>query len=237
MAKRLLVCDFDGTIDLKNNRRHMGEVMNVLDHLAEDVVFAVASGRPLHLLLPYFKDCYIISNDGALITYGNRILYSNPIHKEEISEFCNNREWVAHGGCISYLHTNSRARLSSWRKTYDNHVVRVSDLSHVEEDIYKIFFTDKVSPPDGLKQCYASYGIMEYTSTNTDKGIAVATLSQLLNIDKEHITAFGDGENDIPMFKTAGRSFASANSSPKVRAAADMIYTSLKERLLEYEKF
>ena len=237
MAKRLLVCDFDGTIFLKNNKRHMAEVMEKLNNLADDVVFAVASGRPLHLLKPYFKNCYIISNDGALITYGNKIIYKSPINKEGIFEFCKNREWAAYGECISYLHTKNRAQMMKWREMYRNHVVSVSSLSDIEEDIYKIFFTDKISAPKGLVKCYASYGITEFVADGTDKGDAVSKLSAFLHINKQDITAFGDGENDIPMFEASGRSFAYSGASPKVRNSADMIYSDLKENLSEYERF
>lgn len=236
VAKRLLVCDFDGTIELKDNKRHMGDVMKKLNNLADDVVFAVASGRPLHLIKPYFKDCFIISNDGALITFGNRIIYKNPIDVKMIDEFCKNKEWAAYGECISYLHTKNKAQIVKWKKIYRNHAVEVSDLSDICEDIYKIFFTDKIIVPKGLKKCYASYGLTEFTADSADKGRAVLALSQMLNINKEDITTFGDGENDIPMFEVSGRSFAYCNASPNVRAKANAVYTDLKEQLTEFLK-
>lgn len=55
--KKLFVCDFDGTLYKKNNERQFKATMDEVKRLkAEGNEFVVATGRPLHLLKPYFED-------------------------------------------------------------------------------------------------------------------------------------------------------------------------------------
>ena len=230
--KRLVVCDFDGTIRRKNDRNHTRRVLEKLRALPPDVVFAVASGRPLHLLRKYFdcfKDVYIISCDGALITKNNEIIYENPISPDVFEAIEKYDEWVAYGECISYLHYKNRARGREWMKMFKHHAVSVSGISEINENIYKIFFPQKIKEIDGLLKCYAGYEISEFV--NTDKGKALEFLKDKLNISTENVIAFGDSDNDIPMFKVSGKSYAFSGGTQEARNFADRVFLDLREEL------
>jgi hydroxymethylpyrimidine pyrophosphatase-like HAD family hydrolase len=50
-----------------------------------------------------------------------------------------------------------------------------------------------------------------------------------LSIKKEEIIAFGDEENDLPMFEAAGFSAAPFNAKENVKAKADLVVGSNAE--------
>ncbi len=232
--KRLVVCDFDGTIRRKNDRSHTRRVLQKFHDMPKDVVLAVASGRPLHLLRKYFdcfKDIYIISCDGALITKANQIIYENPIPQKVLQEAAKHKEWVAYGECISYLHYKNRARGREWMKMFKHHAVGVLEVAEIPENIYKIFFSQKIKEIDGLSKCYAGYELSEFVAADTNKGKAVEFLRNMLNIGADNVITFGDSENDISMFKVSGKSYAFAGSPPPVRNFADKTFSDLREEL------
>ncbi len=66
-------------------------------------------------------------------------------------------------------------------------------------------------------------GNLEMTNINATKGFAVKGLADSLNIGKENIMCFGDGENDCPMLEFADFSFAMANGSDYAKNSAKFI--------------
>lgn len=63
-------------------------------------------------------------------------------------------------------------------------------------------------------------GNLEMTDINATKGFAVKGLAEALNIGKENIMCFGDGENDCSMLSLADYSFAMANGSDYAKNTA-----------------
>lgn len=63
----------------------------------------------------------------------------------------------------------------------------------------------------------------EMTYKGGHKGDGVARVADYLGIRPEHVCTVGDSQNDLPMLKNAGISFAPSNARPDVQAAADVI--------------
>lgn len=63
-------------------------------------------------------------------------------------------------------------------------------------------------------------GLLDVMANHVSKGETLKALSQHLNIDTKDIIAFGDGHNDMDMFKVAGKSVAMSNSVPELKAIA-----------------
>lgn len=66
-------------------------------------------------------------------------------------------------------------------------------------------------------------GNLEITHKNSNKGYAVKSLAESLNIGKENVMCFGDGENDCTMLEFADYSFAMANGSDYAKNVAKFI--------------
>ncbi|MBR2953993.1 MAG: HAD family phosphatase [Clostridia bacterium] len=66
-------------------------------------------------------------------------------------------------------------------------------------------------------------GNLEMTGVNATKGFAVKGLADALEIGKENIMCFGDGENDCSMLEFAEYSFAMANGTELVKNTAKYV--------------
>ena len=64
---------------------------------------------------------------------------------------------------------------------------------------------------------------MEFMPATVSKGTALATLATHLGIPPAAVVAFGDGENDVPMFEWAGMSVAMPHGWPLALARAKLI--------------
>ncbi len=69
-------------------------------------------------------------------------------------------------------------------------------------------------------------GNLEMTNINATKGFAIKGLCDALNIGKENVMCFGDGENDCPMLEFADYSFAMANGSDYAKNTAKFMTDS-----------
>lgn len=66
-------------------------------------------------------------------------------------------------------------------------------------------------------------GNLEMTDINATKGFAVKGLADALNIGKQNIMCFGDGENDCSMLSFANYSFAMANGNDIAKSTAKFV--------------
>lgn len=62
--------------------------------------------------------------------------------------------------------------------------------------------------------------ICEFMPKTTTKAAGLAALAAHLKIPSAAVVAFGDGDNDIPLFRWAGLSYAMPHAWPKAREAA-----------------
>jgi len=77
-------------------------------------------------------------------------------------------------------------------------------------------------------------GYLEITHTNAKKSLGIEYVMNLKNIDRDSTVAFGDGENDISMLKSAGYSIVMGNATDKVKEHADFITKSNNEDGVAY---
>ncbi len=235
--KKLFVCDFDGTLYKKNNERQFRTALEEVKRLkSKGNEFVVATGRPLHLLKPFFEDfnnMYFISNDGAVFSKGFEILYSVPVDKELIKErFCNyNGDFLAYGQCITYAKFKEKNIGFKIDEFYRHHVMRINCVSEIEEDIYKVNFIGKEPETDFLDKCWNSYGITEYVAKGVNKGECLKIVQKALGFTNENTIVIGDGENDISMMEYGDKSYAMMSAPPSVKSKADKIAEGVLEIL------
>lgn len=75
----------------------------------------------------------------------------------------------------------------------------------------------------GYQGFYTSSHWLEIMHSGINKGEALISICQFLNIELSETVAFGDGENDIPMLETAGYAVVMGNGMPKTKEKADVI--------------
>lgn len=224
--KKLFVCDFDGTLYKKNNERLFKNTLKEVERLkASGNEFVVASGRPLHLLKPYFEDfdhMFFISNDGAVFSRGFEILYSVPLDIEAVKKsYCDYKgDFIVYGQCITYARYSERSLGFKLDGFFNHHVMRINCIGEVDEDVYKITFMGKAPETDFLEKCWNSYGVTEFVTKGVNKGECLKLVQKALGYTEENTVVFGDGENDIGMMEYAYTSYAMMSAPPKVKARA-----------------
>jgi HAD superfamily hydrolase (TIGR01484 family) len=70
---------------------------------------------------------------------------------------------------------------------------------------------------------------IQVTHVEADKEYAVRQLLTMLNVDKAHTLAVGDGNNDIPLFHGATVKVAMGNASDRLKAEADHVVGTVQE--------
>ena len=235
--KKLFVCDFDGTLYKKNNERQFKATMDMVKRLkSKGHEFVVATGRPLHLLEPYFEDfenMYFISNDGAVLSKGFEFLFSRPLDKDLIkTKLCDYKgDFIAYGQCVTYAKYKEKSVGFKIDEFFRHHVMRIGCVGEIEEDIYKITFVGKEPKADFLDKCWNSYGVFEFVAKGVNKGESLKKLQKALCFTEENTIVIGDGENDICMFEYGAKSYAMVSASPRVKAKAGKTVENVMEIL------
>lgn len=118
----------------------------------------------------------------------------------------------------------------------------ISSLSNETQTIYKfmlisfdpVLFNQLVSylkqlnlPNVNIMTSGDSY--IEVTDTSATKANAITQIQTEENLQNDQLAAFGDGENDIPMFKKVGLPIAVANAAQDVKQYAKFVSTSNSE--------
>jgi len=67
---------------------------------------------------------------------------------------------------------------------------------------------------------------LDVTHPLANKGDALSSLAELLEVPLAEVAAIGDGHNDVAMFERSGFSIAMGNASPDVQRAADFVTAS-----------
>ncbi|MCL2762057.1 MAG: Cof-type HAD-IIB family hydrolase [Treponema sp.] len=87
--------------------------------------------------------------------------------------------------------------------------------------------TDRFGNRVYIVNTYPSF--LEIMNAGVSKGEGLKIVMDYRGLKPEEVIAFGDEENDLPMFTVAGFSAAPSSAKEKVRAAADFIFGSNAE--------
>ena len=214
---KLILCDFDGTLFIKEDDQISKEFVTKIKNLTDcGTIFAVNSGRPYkdlkHLLKGIENRTVFICNDGAQIMYKNCLIYKNPIEKSAFTTL--SRELIKNEyGVFAVL----REKIIEVTENV------LTQKGAIGEEIYKIVSVKGSSGKEvedrlttlaqnlGLRICFNDNRYLEFVNKAADKGTATKYIKNRFGI-KEKVVALGDGENDIPMFKEADTVFVMKNT-------------------------
>ena len=250
---RLIATDLDDT--LLNERSDINpRVMDALRAaMAAGCGISLSSGRMLEAMLPLAKrigvNAPMLLFNGALAydhnrdetLFAKRLPYETALGIVELCErlgfyvqaypgkgyFC--REITPHtrgyAASIRVEATPVHRPLSAWMR--DN-----------PSDMQKLLVIDSPAGADraqaALREAFptgASFlkskpQYIEIAPEGVDKGRSLLRLAACLELSRDEVMAFGDGQNDAPMIAAAGTGVCMANGCPESRAAADIIAPS-----------
>ncbi len=153
----------------------------------------------------YYKgDCFMNSQSYKLFNPQNISPHIHALLKDFIKEVPSNRCLIGEFG-IEKLNILS---LSAEERTeIENKVSQLGDFSFASS----------------FPMIKGRNGNLEMTHKNANKGFAVKSIADSMGISADEVMCFGDGENDCPMLKYAGYSFAMENGSDYAKSTAKYV--------------
>ena len=226
---KLIISDMDGT--LLNSRHELPkDFMYVFEQLRQrGIYFCAASGRQYLSLLQFFDpikdDMAFISENGAFVNVNGKEVYQNaisPYYIQQVLERYRQFTGMAVGLCgkkATYLFPTTPYAEEQVR-IYHHTVVKVTDLSEIEDDILQITLLDPSFSQEGLKVTISGAYWIDITNAGVNKGVAVTALQESLDITPDETMAFGDYLNDLELLARATYSYAMKNAQEEVKQVA-----------------
>jgi len=247
---KLIALDMDGT--LLNNEKKISERNCEAIQRAKDagIKVVLASGRPPEGLQQFLTQLDLISNDDFCVSYNGslvqRVASGEVLHQtslkgtdiKKVFELSQRLEVCIHAfsvkqGLITHQHnqwTDVEAKINGITATE----VDFSTLAD-DDDFIKVMMvademrlTDVIAQlPESLKTDYtvvrSAAIFLEVLHPESNKGIAIEKLCQLLELSAEQVMCVGDAENDHAMLSFAGLAVAMENADDETKAIADYI--------------
>ncbi|WP_314003948.1 HAD family hydrolase [Gemella morbillorum] len=124
---------------------------------------------------------------------------------------------------VAYKIVNFKNYFENTNKT----VYKVSFIEHDEEVFKKLIdYVEQNYSKEQLTIQKSLSGYLEITHANAKKSKGIEYIQQLEKLEKNELAAFGDGQNDIPMFESVGYVVVMENATEDVKKYADFITKS-----------
>lgn len=244
---QILFLDIDGTI-LKADHTIEDSTKDAIKQVkAQGIEVFLATGRPLHEVYDIAKELDVhsfIGYNGAFAIYQDKTVVNEPMKPSTIKHYLQVAKLNKHE---MVLYTNNKNTFTSLEapivkefidyfdlkenelfteKVIDEILgITVINLNANDPELYKteddIFFSQV-----NVKGLEHSYDVIRDT---VNKGQAIKTILELLNIPKENAIAFGDGMNDKQMLQAVSEGFAMGNAHPDLFQYAKHKTTSVSD--------
>ena len=83
--------------------------------------------------------------------------------------------------------------------------------------------------PSGLRVVATSKASLAFVHKGLSKGLGLEALAGHYGLTMDQVAVVGDGENDLEMFRAAGRSFCMSSAPENIRREADTVVSSVAE--------
>ena len=245
MGIRLIAADMDGTfLDDKSQFDHdrFGRVYRALRQ--QDIRFVPASGNQtvkMQRLFADFPEVDFIGQNGAEIKLHGEPLAAKTFAPETVSEILQimtrfpAAQVAVCGIDTVWIRQDADPEFAGNMRDYYPQVVAVPTLTGCTQGIVKF---DMIGEPGAMDEMMpllqstladlavptaSGTGIIDLIQPGLDKAWALEQISHQLNIAPDEMMAFGDGENDLSMFRYVGQAVAMDNAAATVKTAANAI--------------
>lgn len=248
---KYLLFDLDGS--LINDERVMDEKNFQLPALLKqlNLGYSIITGRPQYMMLKEINllkpTLPVISVNGAIIIgLDNKILYERPFDQNVGNKLLAdllkyNLDFYLYTPTQIYVNPLHFEHVDKWRsaisKIQPEFQWKISDFKiyqqQQDEPILKFLVcTDNYQIVENLVRSKYSNDLaiarstpntIDVNSADVNKGLGLLKLAEKLNADLNQFMVFGDGGNDIPMFKLTKYSVAMKNAADFVKESATMV--------------
>ena len=113
--------------------------------------------------------------------------------------------------------------MSRWLEQHPGDVQKLLVIDTSAENADALQARLREAYPHGASFLKSKPHYIEVMPEGVDKGASMARLAALLGLKPEEVMCFGDGQNDVPMLRFAGRGYAMANGCEEARACTPLI--------------
>jgi len=240
---QLVLSDMDGTLLLPDHSISPRNLAAVKALQAAGVHFTLASGRPPRAMREHVEQLGIELpiagfNGGILVNPDGSYLQSHPVpydavlqalallagHDVEVWLFADD-EWLLRDPLGEMVSQEQRGLGYGPRvvTSFEPYLHGVHKIVAASRNAALLVDLEQRLQPLLSGQASASRSqacYLDITAIRANKGDALVTLAELLNVPLARTLAIGDGGNDPAMFKCAGLSIAMGHAEPQVREQA-----------------
>jgi Cof subfamily protein (haloacid dehalogenase superfamily) len=252
MTIKLIASDLDGTLLNENCRisKRTKEAIKCAEK--KGVLFTFATGRMYRSALPFAEelglDLPLITYEGALVKTSRtkEVISHRPLDMDlakEVITIGDKRNFSINVYVDDeiYVHRETEAvrdycRVVRVPYTKVDHLQSFLEKSPTkvlyigaEEELVRLWGELEEEFGDQVYITKSTPHFLEFTHPQATKGDGIQVLSQMLNIKKEEIMAFGDNFNDLPLLGSAGLAVAMENGREELKKEADYVTASNRE--------
>ncbi len=243
---KLVLCDMDGTLLMPDHTISPGNLAAVKKLQAAGVYFTLASGRPPRAMREISQQLGIELpvagfNGGLLVNAQGEYLQSHHVqyegvlktlallaeHPVEVWLFVD-EEWLVRdpsGEMVSH-EQHGLGYAPKVVESYEPYLHRVHKIVATCSDAALLMDLEQRLQPvlSGLAIASRSQArYLDITALKANKGEALATLAEFLDVPLVRTAAIGDGGNDPAMFHRAGISIAMGQAPEEIRKQAKYV--------------
>ncbi len=252
---KLIATDVDGTLVKDASPSIYPEMIEMIKKLREkDIIFCIASGRQYTSMEKMFKevkdDLIFIADNGAHVKCRGNDLHVAKMNPEYLKELVEELRTYQSQGCevicegpgMTYTESKNPEFIEFIETQYRCDYKQVDDVLTEGKDLIKasIFRRPSIRDigegvlvpewKDRLKATMAGEDWVDFMDPSVDKGHALEFIQKFFGIKPEETMVFGDNNNDIGMLKRAAESYAVETAPDVVKAAANHIAPSWKDK-------
>lgn len=235
---KLTFFDIDGTLAIGTKVPSSAETALAELHKNGTFIF-ICTGRPLVYAKKYFSryaNGYIVNNGRLAVSADNsEHIYEAPL-KEDFVDIIRNRlegigaAYVFYGERQGFFGGNPKG-FDRMREIWDEGFLTLQEPGHTKLYSFDVWFENdamrneiEMSLQDiCILNPHGPHPTADVTIIGSDKGTAIRTCMEKLNVSREDTYGFGDGINDLSMMQAAGHSIAMGNACESVKKAAEYV--------------
>ena len=242
---KIIFFDIDGTL-LKFGHTQISEKVKetLLKLQKKGIKLFLCTGRP-SFVIPTFEG---ITFDGAICFNGqyafdqNKVLFKHRLDKKDLKTLIENANKLNHKTVIA---SSKRMLCNGFEETLEEYFSMLKLSFEISDEFEKMLENEDIYEAILSVQDYEYSSLLKNIQTlqtvswwpkavdviakDCSKGIAIEKVLSSYGFSKEESMAFGDGENDIEMLKSAGCGIAMQNAKENVKKVADYITDSVEE--------
>ena len=250
-APRLVASDLDGTIVRHDGGGVSARTVEVLTRIEQaGVPFVMVTGRPPRWMAEVSKQTghrgLAICANGALLydLHTEQVVRSHLLDEDVVAEVVEGLRAEIPGIAFAverpdlvFGHEDAYVPGYPWPERMQGTVEQIAAggvvkllARHQSLGPDELLAAARRAVGDRVTLTHSSVeGLLEVSAAGITKASGLAAFAQERGIDSEHVIAFGDMPNDLPMLAWAGHSVAVGNAHPEVRELADEVTATVEE--------